>query len=401
MNLSQKIALRYLISRKSHSAVNIISWVALAGVAVAAAAMVCVLSVFNGFSDLADQSAGRFTPDYKIVPLTGKTLAGDSLAAVIARQPGVTAAVPVLQETALAVTPARQHGVKLTGVGKGWRQNGIIDGRFPAEEFAQGLPVAVLHTSVAIEFQQHPDVSPPMEVYLPRRRGRINPANPAAGFRSDSLYTAGVYQLDYADDKATSTVIIPIQRLRRMLDYDNGEASYIAVMSTRRPDTPAGTRVLNRREHTAGTSHIINIEKWITFLMLAFIMLIASFNIISSLTMMIIEKGESISVLRSLGMTPQRVRGVFIAEGWMVNAIGGIIGILLGSALVLAQQWGGFIKLGGNHDMMLVTAYPVRLYPGDLLAVACAVALTGLLCAVVTAMRRTPFNNTTATTDAA
>lgn len=395
MNLSWRIALRYLVSRKSHTAINIISAVALAGVAVAAAAMVCVLSVFNGFSDLAEQSAGRFAPDYKIVPLTEKTLAGDSIALALAKQPGVTAAVPVLQETALAVTPEKQLGVELIGVGPGWKQNGIIDGDFPADDYNTDMPVAVLHTSVAIELNQKPGFSAPIEVFLPKRKGRINPANLAAGFRSDSLHTVGIYQLDYADDNATSTVIIPIGRLQRMLDYTEGEASYVAVTSTVPPTAPAGTKILDRRSQNAGSAHIVNIEKWITFLMLAFIMLIASFNIISSLTMMIIEKGESISILRSLGMPAKRVRGIFVAEGWLINAAGGIAGILLGIILVLSQQWGEFIKLGGNHDIMLVTAYPVRLHWADILAVLGAVALTGLLCAGGTAMRRSPFTRLT------
>lgn len=394
MSLSWRIALRYLVSRKSHTAVNIISWVALAGVAVAAAAMICVLSVFNGFSDLAEQSAGRFTPDYKIIPVSGKTLAGDSIVHAIASQPGITAAIPVLQETALAVTPEKQVGVDLVGVGRGWTQNGIIDGRFPADEFNQGLPVAVLHASVAVELQQRPDFSAPIEVFLPKRVGRINPANLATGFRSDSLHTVGVYQLDYADDNAASSVILPIQRLRRLLDYNDGEASYVAVTSSVRPIAPPGTQVLDRKEQNAGAAHIVNIEKWITFLMLAFIMLIASFNIISSLTMMIIEKDKSITILRALGMPAKRIRGIFVAEGWLVNAAGGAIGILLGIALVLAQQWGEFIKLGGNHDIMLVTAYPVRLYWADILAVIGAVALTGLLCAGGTTMRRAPFTTT-------
>lgn len=395
MRLQHKIALRYLVSRKSHSAVNIISAVALAGVAVAAAAMVCVLSVFNGFSDLADTSAGRFIPDYKIIPSSGKTLAGDSLARQLLKQPGVVAAVPVLQETALAVTPAAQHGVDLMGVGPGWKQNGIIDGEFSADDFNSGRPVAVLHAALAMAFQQTPAESVPIEVYLPKRVGRINPANPATGFRSDSLHTTGVFQMDYADETASSTMVIPISRLRQLLDYENGEASYIAVTANRPPTPPTGTVMLDRRQQNAASARIINIEKWITFLMLAFIMLIASFNIISSLTMMIIEKGESISVLRSLGMPPSGVRGIFVTEGWLVNATGGLIGVAAGIALVLAQQWGGFIKLGGDHDMMLVTAYPVHLYWSDIPAVLGAVALTGLICAGGTAMRRAPFTGIT------
>ena len=399
------IALRYLFSRKSHSAVNIISFVSMAGVAVATAAMVCVLSVFNGFSDLA---AGRFSkldPELKVVPVAGKVMAeADSMVQQIKAIEGVAHAVAMLEEQALAVFEGHQSGVRVLGVDAGWENTAdlpaiVIDGGWIGSE--EDLPAAMLAVGPAVTLGARPNLEWPMSLYVPRRIGRINPANPLSAFRSDSLYVSGVFQTNQ-QDMDRDLVVVPIQRLRQLLDYEDSEASAIAV--TLAPGANGGkvakaiaqrfgtdVRVLDRYSQEEATYKMIEIEKWISFLMLAFILIIASFNIVSTLSMLIIEKDNSIFILRAMGCTNRAVNAIFVVEGWLVSFFGAIIGLIIGIALTLAQQYGEFIQLGGNHAQMSVTAYPVRLSLADLPEVFAVVMLIGILTGLVTlAIRKSP-----------
>lgn len=363
------------------ASVNVISAVALAGIAVAAAAMVCVLSVFNGFEDVARSRLSLFDPPTLIIPQNGKTIDNADIV-------GSQAAAPMIVEQGLAVAGDKQLAVTLIGVDQRWAEitgfsQAIIDGSHFTSDNPDAYGPATISVGAAMNLGARPAWATPIEIYLPKRLGRINPANPMAAFRSDTLLTSAVYQINQPELDAP-TIIMPIERLRALLDYTPGQASRIALPAMP-ANVPDGLIAQDPLQQHAASFSMIHIEKWISFLMLVFILVIASFNIISTLAMLIIEKKQSVFTLRAMGATPRQVSAVFVIEGWLITLLGGLIGIFLGSVLTLAQQHWGIISLGGNHAQMSITAYPARLaiWP-DLPAILAVVALTGLLTGLAT-----------------
>lgn len=396
--VSLRIALRYLFSKKSSNAVNVISVVSIAGVAVATIAIVCVLSVFNGFSDLAYSRLSLIDPQIKVMPAAGKTIAsGDSLASALCALPEVSRAAATIEDQALAIFNHRQMPVQLRGVPEGYDSitgidRTIIDGMYMQSDGISDY--ATLSVGTAMKLMARPGMENVLAIYVPRRRGNINPANPMAAFRSDSLLVGGVYMVEDNDHDA-STVIVPVEVARRLLDYST-EASAVEISLHAGTDErhaveaiaeAAGTdyKVLTRLQQEEQSFKMIEIEKWITFLMLAFILIIASFNVISTLSMLIIEKADNMATLKSLGAQQGTIRRIFVWEGWLISLVGGVSGIIIGVILCLAQQWGGFIKLSGDPSQLSITEYPVRVVPSDLLAVLLLVILTGLIISSITA----------------
>lgn len=396
---SLRVALRYLFSKKSHNAVNVISIVSMFGVGIATAAIVCVLSVFNGFTDLAIDRMSAFDPPLRIVPQKGKVIASaDSLAGEIGRLQEVGFAVPTIKEQGLAMFNGAQMAVDMYGVPDGYENvvdlsRIVIDGQTatPSSE----IPVALLSVGVAMRLKAFPGTDGLIGMYVPKRLGKVNTANPMASFRSDSLFVGGVIRTDDKDID-TRAVYLPIERVRQLLEYDGGEATSIDVAPAEGVDAevaageieallPAGLTVQDRFQQEAQSFRMIAIEKWITFVMLTFILVIASFNIITTLSMLIIEKKDNLLTLRALGATIPSVRRIFVWEGWLITLLGGVGGIVLGSVLVLAQQYGGFIKLSGDPAMLSVTVYPVRLETMDLVIVFALIAAIGAIVGALTA----------------
>ena len=396
--LTLRIALRYLFSKKSHNAVNVISVISMAGVAVATMAMVCVLSVFNGFADLAYGRLSMADPQIKIEPVSGKVIAnGDSIAGIVSSLPSVAKAVATVSDQALAMFGNRQMAVTIHGVPEGYAgvtdvERAVIDGMYLLDDGERLY--ATLSVGVAIRLGVRPGMEREMALYVPRRVGNINPANPMAAFRADSLTVAAVYEVEESDHDA-STVLVPVEVARNLLDYTT-ESSAVEVALIPGADEKQAVEELrsllgpdfvvkNRLEQESSSFKMISVEKWITFVMLAFILVIASFNVISTLSMLIIEKSDNMLTLRSLGATAAMVRGIFMWEGWLVSMVGGLSGIVLGVVLCLAQQYGGFIKLGGDPSQLSISEYPVRVAFPDLLAVIAVVVVVGLVISMVTA----------------
>ena len=394
--LSLRVALRYLFSRKSHGAVNIISAVSVGGVAVAAAAMVIIMSVFNGFSGLAESKLSRIDPDLSVVPTEGKVFAGaDSLAALLRRIDGVASAEPVLTEQAFAAVEEKQMPVTLRGTTPaGLAASGlgeaVIDGAF-----SPGADAALLSVGTALGLNVRPAMGIPVAVFEPRRLGRVNPSNPATAFRADSLSVGGVFQIEQ-EEYDRDLLVAPLAMVRRLLDYDS-EASSLSLMLAPGADfkavraevdkaLPPGLEALDRRQQQADAFRMIEVEKWITFVMLAFILAVASFNIVSTLSMLIIEKQQNIGVMRAMGGSRRFISSIFANQGWLVTVAGGVFGIILGSALVLCQQHFGWVKLQAADPAMLsVDSYPVRLDCGDLAVTGAVILLGALIMAAVAA----------------
>lgn len=402
--LALRIALRYLFAKKSHTAVNVISMISMAGIAVAAMAMVCVLSVFNGFTDLASERLSAIDPDMKVTPRSGKVIAAsDSIAAALARIDGVRAAAPVLEQKALAMSGDAQLPVTVKGVPGGYQSftalsTLVIDGVMidPADTTyaAEGYPgpFALLSVGAAINTGARPSLESPLLLTVPRRTGRINPALPLAAFVTDTLYVSGVYQsnqMEYDEDM----MLVPLETARHLFDYSD-EATSIelalghdadpahmlaAVEEALGPEYIVADRLRQQEE----SFRMIQIEKWITFAMLLFVLVMASFNILSTMSMLIIEKEDNLRILRALGATDGMIRRIFLGEGLLIALIGGATGILLGIVLALLQQHFGIIALGGDHSQMSVVAYPCRLAAGDVLITCCVVTVIGLVSGLV------------------
>lgn len=402
-----RIAIRYLFSKKTHNAVNIISLVAVIGVAVATMAIVCILSVFNGFSDLAARQLSRLDPEVKITPASGKTISnGDSLASVIASLPQVAAAVPTIQEQALAIFDQRQIPITLKGITDDFQSINsidslIIDGAFSLRN--RELSYATLSVGASMSLKAYPGDFRWLRIYVPKRTGRINTSNPMSAFRTDSMLVGGVFRVEQQEYDA-DMIIIPLENARQLLQYTT-EASAIEVSLT--PGVPA-TEAIAQIKRIIGTDYsvkdrmaqqeqsfrMISVEKWITFVMLAFILVIASFNIISTLSMLVIEKDENIRTFNALGASQSVIARVFMLEGWLISIAGGCIGIITGVALCLIQQYFGVIKLNADPSTLTIDTYPVIVNWLDLLIVFALVFIIGLLTSLTTLLfTRNRVNN--------
>ncbi|MCM1164155.1 MAG: ABC transporter permease [Muribaculaceae bacterium] len=398
--LSLRIALRYLLARKSHTAVNVISMISMAGIAVAALAMVCVLSVFNGFSDLAFERISIVDPDLRITPADGHVIANaDSLASALSGIKGIRMAAAVLEQKALAISGETQLPVTVKGIPEGYKTMNalhtlVIDGEmvdpsdttYAAEGYT--LPMALLSVGAAINTGARPSLDRTLQLTVPRRTGRINPALPLAAFVSDSLYVSGVYQTNDARHDE-DYILIPLSVARRLFEYttqasaielalDAGvsESNMASTIRTRLGD---GYIVADRLEQQETSFRMIKIEKWITFAMLLFVLVMASFNILSTMSMLIVEKEDDMHILSALGASDSLVKRIFLNEGMLIAVIGGTIGIILGVTMAALQQHFGLISLGGDHSQMSVVAYPCRLALGDVLITAAVVAAIGII----------------------
>lgn len=401
--VSLTIAWRYLFGRKSHSAVGAIAAVAVAGVAVATAAMICVMAVFNGFHDLLQVRLDRMSPDVAILPAAGKTIeAGDSLAEAVARIPGVALATPTLTDQALLLNEGREMPVMLKGVRPAeYRRltaldSILLDGSVPLQAAPPepGEPAPVSMSVGAAMRSGVASAGAALTVFAPKRVGRVNLSNPLSSFMVDSLVVTSVFEAQQSalDD---NTVITDLERVRELLMYDT-EASAIEVMATPGTDPvvlagrireATGDRwiVRDRAAQRVTEFRMVNVEKWMSFLLLSFILVIASFNIVSTLSMMVIDKQGAMRTLLAMGMSRRRVGGVFAWESALVTLCGGVAGIVTGSLLCLAQQTWGLIRLGGDPSTLIVSAYPVHLLPTDILAALVPLVVIGGACAGVAA----------------
>lgn len=387
------VALRYLFSKKSHNAVNVISVISMLGVAVATMAIVCVLSVFNGFTDLTSGRTSMTNPQLKIVPVEGKVIVNaDSIASELCCLEEVAHALPTIGEHALAVLNGVQMAVDMHGVPSGYAdvvqiQDLVVDGVYATSEAEQ--PVATLSVGTAIRLRAYPGIDALLQLYVPKRTGKINVANPMASFRADSLLVWGVYQTNNAKTDAQS-LIVPITTARMLLEYYNGEATAIEVEATDGVSDEVAIaaingklggdfEVLDRLQQEEESFKMISVEKWITFVMLAFIFVIASFNVVSTLSMLIIEKRDNMATMRAMGATPTTIRNVFLWEGWLISVVGGLIGVVLGVILSLVQQFGEVIKLNADPSQLAIESYPVKVLPGDILVVMLLIVVVGFV----------------------
>ncbi len=387
-----RVAWRYLYAKKTHHAINIISFISSAGVCVGTMALVCVLSVMNGFENLIASLFSAFDPDLKITLVAGKTFSIDEDAFEHIRQhPSVVSFTEVLEDNALLRFNDKQMPVLIKGVSEDFKQMTRIDsimydGKF--QLFDGGFDRSVPGLGVAHSLGLSPHFIDPLLIYAPKRHARINPLRPEKGFNERKTFVSGIFsvqQVQYDE----SCVLVSINLARELFEYDSLFVSAVELKlaeGVNHAELKAefgkllGSRfsVKNRYEQHESFYNIMRIEKWITFLILCFILLIASFNIIASLSMLIIDKQDDVQTLRALGADTALVKRIFLLEGWLVSIIGASVGIVLGAGISLLQQEFGIIKMGSGY---VVEAYPMILQLSDLFIVFATVLVLGLLAA--------------------
>ena len=399
MSLPLKIAWRYLVSKKGHQAVHIISIVAVCGVVVATAALICVLSVFNGFRGLIMGKLAMLDPQVAITATVGKAINdADSVIDVVSAIPGVERAIPVIEDQALAIYAQMQMPVRLKGVPDDYNtmnqmDSVIVDGQWKLRD--QVSQYAVAGAGPAIRLMVRPDFLGMVRLYAPQRQGRVNIANPMGAFRQDSLFVSGIFQVQQNNYDA-DLIYVPLDMARGLFDYET-EATQIELKLTPQADEQqvmsnisqklgSSYQVKNRLMLQREAYRLVNIEKWMAFLLLAFILVIATFNVISTLSLLIIEKDDSIATLRALGANDRQISRIFVLQGWLITLIGAITGVVLGLILCLCQQQFGWLHLSGDSANMIISTYPVAVEWTDVLVTLALVAAVGLLTSMVTAL---------------
>ncbi len=396
MRIETKIAWRYLFSKKSHNAINIVSGVSAAGVMVATAALVCVLSVMNGFSRVVEQMFSNFDPELRIEPAQGKFFRLDSPEMVELQQLNcIRIFSPTIEETALVQYNDHQVAAQLKGVSDRFQElthiDSIIhDGYYSVYDGA--FERCVLGRGLAAQIGINPHFVGGMKVYAPKRKGRVNLMRPDASLNKATTFIAGTFavdQLQYDDH----VMIVSLDMARQLFDYAPTEATAVELALTDGANIKKVKRlvretlgpdyvVLDRYEQQADFFRISKIEKLLTLLLLAFILLIATFNIIGALSMLMIDKQDDTRTLSNLGATPQMLRRIFLYEGWLISALGATVGLVLGLLICLLQQHFGLLKLGNGTDYVL-SAYPVQVQALDIVLVAAIVLAIGYLSAYI------------------
>ncbi len=394
MNFPFYIARRYLFSKKSTHAINVISGISVVGVAVATMALVVTLSVFNGFHDLVASFFTQMDPQLKITPVKGKTaLADDPILTKIRHLPEVEVATECLEEQALAVYGDRQQMVIVKGVEDNFNQlthiQEILEGDGDFELHAADLSYGIPGLGVAYQLGLGYTYEHPLRIYAPRREGQLNMANPTEGFVVDDLYSPGVVFCMKQGKYDKNYILTSIAFTRHLFDLD-GRLSSLEIrlkpgsdferVKSQMEEIAAGKfYVQDRYEQQDDTFRIMKVEKLIAYVFLTFILMIACFNIIGSLSMLIIDKKEDVVTLRNLGATDHQITRIFLFEGRMISAIGAILGVLIGLLLCWLQQQYGIVRLGSSEGSFVVDAYPVSVHPWDIVLIVFTVMAVGFL----------------------
>ena len=387
------IARRYLFSKKSTNAINVISAISVIGVAVATMAMVIVLSVFNGFQDLVASFFTNIDPQLKVVPVKGKTApADDPILTKMKANPNVAVATECVEDQALAIYHGHQSMVTVKGVEDNFDKltdfNQVLRGDGDFTLHAANLQYGILGIRLAQNLDMGYDWDGYLSLYAPMREGQYDPMV-SPGFVTDSVMSPGVL-FNVMQGRYDKGYIIVSISLARNLFGQQGRVSSLELRL--KPGTNFGRakkqleqlaqgryRVLDRFEQQADTFKIMNVEKLMAYLFLTFILIVACFNIISSLLMLIIDKKNDVVTLRNMGATNHQITQIFLFEGRLISLMGALLGIALGLLLCWLQQQFGLVSLGGTAGTYVVDAYPVSVHYIDVLFIFITVIVVGWL----------------------
>ena len=395
MNLPIFIAKRYLFSKKSHNAINVISFVSVCGIAVATMAMIAALSVFNGFGDLVETTFSAFDPELKITSIKGKVFDYHTADFDKALQnPDIDFISESLEDNVLFRYNDRQVPVILKGVSEDFKyltqmDKLIIDGSFKLREDV--VDYATLGAGLAYTLGVRPGYIDPIDIYVPKRNVQVNLANPSAAFAQSSVQIGGVFNLNQpAFDEQMA--IVPIELARVLFRYNN-EVSSLDIKLKEGASVKRASQsiakiigsdylVEDRFEQQKESYRMLQIEKWVTFFILSFILIIAAFNVVGPLSILIIEKKNDIKILKSMGAPDEIIARIFLFEGWLISFSGIIVGLVLGVGVSYLQQHYGLLKLGDTPGAYLVDAYPVIVKGTDVLltfVIVCTICVSAII----------------------
>ena len=397
MRLAPFIASRYLFAKKSHNVINIISAISAIGMAIGTAALIIILSVYNGFDSLIRSMMSNVEPDLLITPATGKVFIPEGETYDwIYEQPSVKSMCCVLQEQVFINYDGKQGIAKAKGVDWVYEdetslKDHITDGEFKLHK--GDIALAVVGAGLAYDMQINPRFLSPIEIYFPSRTRKISLANPASSIEGIRVWPSGLFSVNTDVDK--ELMILPINKMQELLEYEN-EVSGVEIRLIETADSKElkrlqkeiseklgpEFRVKDRFQQNESLYKMMKYEKAAIFMILIFVIIIIAFNIFGSLSMLIIEKRHDIETLKSLGATERLIKKIFILEGWMISLSGMAAGLLIGITFSLLQQWLGFIKMPGHF---VVHAYPVILSWSDVALTAAGVATIGYLIALIPA----------------
>lgn len=394
MNLSLYIARRYLFSKKSHQVINIISGVAVAGVALATMAMVCTLSVFNGFTDIVARQFTAFDSELKITASNGKTFnRNNENIRKIESLPGIQTVTAIIEDKAMIQYGGRQVMATIKGVEENFVQLTEIEhalhgnGSFVLQDST--FSYAVLGAELISNLNCGIYFTTPLEIYAPKRGSRVNITNPAANFKKDYLHSSGLVFVTNQSKYDANYILTSIDFTRKIFAREEGEVSSVELRFKADTDKKQLEKeikyilgndytVENRYEQQKDIFKIMEIEKFISYIFLSFIMLVACFNIIGSLSMLIIDKKKDVETLRALGANDKLITRIFVTEGAMISFAGASLGVILGIIICLAQQHFGLLTFGDAASEFVVSSYPVRLITSDIITVLATVIIVGL-----------------------
>ncbi len=388
------IALRYLFSKKSQNAINIISMISVLGVVVSTAALVCVMSVFNGFVSVIEDSFAAFDAELQITATEGKVFDYEDVKDFVENNDNIEKYSYVLEDNALIAYHDNQTPFTLKGVDKNYHQvfeldSLMVDGRFRLYDF--DFDVSVVGLGLASKLNLGVDYINGLTIYVPQREGKINIARPDAAFKKGELFVCGIFA-SHQPEIDDNTLIVPLEFAQKMYDYDSLTVSSIDL-KLNNPKLLAKTQkelrqkigsrfiIKNRTEQQEDYFKIIKIERMLIIIILSFMVFIAICNIISSISILLIEKKDDIDILGNLGMNVRQTSAVFVAEGWLMSIIGVMVGLILGTILCMLQHQFGFIKMG---ESSYIDSYPVVIKALDIFLIFITVVLIGLATAATT-----------------
>ncbi len=389
MNLPLRFAFRYLFARKSYNVINMISGIGMVGMAVGTAALIVILSVFNGFRDIVSKSLDDARGDLQIKPSAGKVFDPSSLEWLLEDE-RIISLSSVLEEQVFVSYEGTQKLARVKGIDSVGEETSplkehVVDGKWALEE--GGQPRCIAGANLAFSLGVNPRFVTPLEIHYPSRKLQISVANPAASLRSVKVRLGGVVSVD--SDSDASVLIVPIVLVRDLLEYP-AEVSSLEICSAQGQTEVLkkelterlgpSFRVLDRFQQDESLYRMMRYEKLAIFLILIFIVLIIAFNVYSSLKMLVIEKQGDVGTLRSLGAPEPMLRSIFLMEGWLVSLVGMLAGLVLGILLVFLQQKTGLVGMPGNY---VIDAYPVSLKAWDIIGTIAGVGLVGFLMAFI------------------
>ena len=395
MRLAAFIAGRYLFAKKSHNVINIISAISAIGMAIGTAALIIILSVYNGFDSLIRSMMSNVEPDLIITPTTGKVFIPEGETYDwIYEQPAVFNMCCILEEDVFISYDGRQGMAKAKGVDWIYEEESplrekIADGEFRLRK--GDIPMAVIGDLLAYKMGINPRFLSPIDIYYPSRTRRISLANPAGALESIRVFPSGTVSV--SDDVDKQLLIISIDKMRELMEYEEEVSGVEIRLMEGTPEKELkriqkeiqerlgpNFKVKDRLQQNEVLYKMMKYEKIATYMILFFAIIIIAFNIFGSLTMLIIEKREDIQILRCLGAEDKTIRNIFTLEGWLISLTGMIIGLVVGIGFALIQQHFGIIKMPGHF---VVQAYPIILSVSDILFTAIGVATIGYLIAMI------------------